>query len=66
MDDWEVSLDHPGYRCKTIIKGSCTIQIFRPDLDVKEKNKREEHAISAMECVLRDYYKRKEGQTLRN
>jgi hypothetical protein len=58
---WETSPDHPGYRCKTIRNGACTIQIFRPDAEQKEQVT---HVKDVAERVLRDYYKRKEGGSI--
>ena len=59
-DNWTTSPDHPGYRIKTIQKGNCTIQVLRPELDAKERTKREARAKAVAERVLRDYYIRKE------
>ena len=59
-NNWAESPEHPGYRVKTIQKGSCTIHILRPMLDEKEQAKREEHIKAVAERVLSDYYKRKE------
>lgn len=58
--EWAESPEHPGYRVKTIQHGACTIQILRPILDEKEQAKREAHAKTVAERVLRDYYIRKE------
>ena len=59
-NNWTTSPDHPGYRIKTIQKGNCTIQVLRPELDTKERTKRESRAKVVAERVLRDYYIRKE------
>ena len=59
-NEWVESPEHPGYRVKTIKKGACTIHIFRPILDDKERVKREAHTKAVAERVLMDYYKRKE------
>ena len=59
-DNWTTSPEHPGYRIKTIQKGNCTIQILRPELDAKERTKREARAKAVAERVLRDSYIRKE------
>lgn len=59
-NNWAESPEHPGYRVKTIQKGSCTIHILRPMLDEKEQAKREAHIKAVAERVLSDYYKRKE------
>ena len=61
--EWEVSTEHPGYRMKVIESNGCTIKIFRPILDEKERAKREAHVKNVVERVLRDYYKRKEGNS---
>jgi hypothetical protein len=57
---WVDSPDHPGYKVKTIKKGACTIHIFRPILDDKEREKREAHTKAVAERVLSNYYIRKE------
>lgn len=59
-NNWAESPEHPGYRVKTIQKGSCTIHILRPMLDEKEQAKREAHTKAVAERVLSDYYIRKE------
>ena len=58
--EWTESLDHPGYRAKTIQYNGCTIEIFRPILDDKERAKREAHIKNVAETALRNYYYRKE------
>ena len=58
--EWVASPEHPGYRVKVIKRGSCTIQILRPELDEKEQAKREAHVKAVAERTLRDYYIRKE------
>lgn len=58
---WTTSPDHPGYRCKTLQRGSCTIVILRPELSEEERKKREDHARAALERALRDNYIRKEA-----
>lgn len=62
MNDWTPSTARPGYREKTIQKGSATIIIRRPVLDEAERAKREKHVQNALGCVLRDYYKRKDRE----
>ncbi len=57
---WTSSSEHPGYRCKVIQRGACTIQILRPELEPEEKRRREAHTQAVTERVLRDYYTRKE------
>lgn len=57
---WVKSPEHPGYRIKTIQNGACTIHILRPELDERERTKRETHVKAVAERVLTDYYKRKE------
>ena len=59
-NEWAESPEHPGYRVKTIQKGSCTIHILRPELDEKQQAKREAHVKAVAERVLTDYYNRKE------
>ena len=58
--EWADSPEHPGYKVKVIQRGNCTIQILRPELDAKERAKREASAKAVAERVLRDYYIRKE------
>lgn len=60
---WTASSDHPGYRCKTIQRGACTICVLRPELSGEEKRKREAHTQAVAERVLSQYYKRKERTT---
>lgn len=57
---WTASHEHPGYRCKVIQRGGCTIQILRPELEPEEQHRREAHTQAVAERVLRDYYIRKE------
>lgn len=57
---WTASSEHPGYRCKVIQRGACTIQILRPELEPEEQRRREAHTQAVAERVLRDYYIRKE------
>ena len=58
--EWIPSTEHPGYRVKVIQRGDCTIQVLRPELDEKERIKREAHLKSVAERTLANYYKRKE------
>lgn len=60
---WAASSEHPGYRCKVIQRGGCTIQILRPELNTEEQRRREAHTQTVAERVLRDYYIRKERKT---
>lgn len=57
---WTASPENPGYRCKVIQRGGCTIQILRPELEPEEQSRREAHTQAVAERVLRDYYIRKE------
>ncbi len=50
---WAASPEHPGYRCKTIQRGACTIVVHRPMLTDKERIKRER----VVETVLSNYAK---------
>ena len=59
---WADSPEHPGYKTKVIKHGNCTIELFRPDLNDKERAKREAHVKAVAESTLRDYYKRKETE----
>ena len=58
--EWAPSPEHQGYRVKVIKLDNCTIQILRPELDEKERTKREAHLKSVAERTLSNYYKRKE------
>ena len=58
--EWAPSPEHPGYHVKVIQRGDCTIQVLRPELDEKERIKREAHLKSVAERTLANYYKRKE------
>lgn len=55
MNTWTPSADHPGYRTKVIKHGSCTVELFRPDLPEDERAKREKHAKSVIETALKNY-----------
>lgn len=59
--EWADSPENPGYRVKVIKHGSCTIQILRPNLEDRERTKRENHVKAVAEKVLFNYYKRKEA-----
>lgn len=58
--EWVDSPEHPGYKTKVIKHGNCTIEIFRPDLDPRERAKREAYVKAVAESTLLNYYKRKE------
>lgn len=60
-ENWTPSTEHPGYKVKTIQKGNCTIQILRPELDDKERKRREAQVKAVAERVLREHYIRKEA-----
>lgn len=60
---WTLSSEHPGYRCKTIQRGACTITILRPELSDEERKRREDHVRAVAERVLSNYYIRKETNT---
>ena len=59
-ETWTTSSEHPGYRCKTIQRGACTVHILRPELGQEEQGRREADIQATAEKVLRDYYIRKE------
>ena len=59
-ENWIPSTEHPGYVVKTLTKGNCTIQVFRPELSDRERAKVEAQVKARAERVLRDYYIRKE------
>lgn len=58
--EWADSPENPGYRVKVIKHGNCTIQILRPNLEDRERAKREAHTKAVAERTLSNYYKRKE------
>lgn len=57
---WADSPEHQGYKTKVITHGNCTIHLFRPDLDEREREKREAHVKAVAERTLSNYYIRKE------
>jgi hypothetical protein len=59
MNDWTLSTEHPGYRCKTIERGNYSVTILRPVLEEHEAAKRESHVKTAAESVLKKYIKRR-------
>ena len=59
MNDWTLSTEHPGYKCKTIQRGACTVTILRPVLDEQEAAKREKHVKAAAESALKNYITRR-------
>lgn len=59
--EWADSPENPGYKIKVIKHGNCTIQILRPNLEDRERTKRENHVKAVAEKVLFNYYKRKEA-----
>lgn len=61
-DRWADSPEHHGYKTKVIKHGNCTIHILRPDLDSRERAKRENHVKAVAEKTLFNYYKRKETE----
>lgn len=48
---------------KTLQRGSCTIVLRRPMLTQTERDRREQAVRESLECVLREYVKRKECKT---
>lgn len=48
---------------QTIMCGSCTIIIRRPELTPAEQKKRQQTATDTIGRVLRDYYRRKDSKT---
>lgn len=52
---WTEATDRPGYRVKTLQRGSCTIEIYRPNLSQAEQAKREHHIKEVMGHTLHDY-----------
>ena len=47
---------------QTLQYGAATIIVHRPVLTDRERSKREQQVKSAMQGVMRDYYKREEAQ----
>ena len=45
---WATSPEHPGYRSKTIKRDRLVIVVHRPELDEKERAKRERIVESAL------------------
>jgi len=62
MDNWTISTDRPGYRCKTLQHGNCTIEIYRPIVTEAEAAKNEETARKALESALRSIYTRQASE----
>lgn len=60
MNDWTPSENKPGYRCKTIRRGSCTVIIHRPILAKDEAAKREAQVKSQLAKGITEYINRKE------
>ncbi len=48
MDGWTLSEKRPGYRCKTIQAGKCTVVIYRPILSDEERKRREAQIINVL------------------
>lgn len=59
MNDWTLSTEHPGYRCKTIERAGYTVTILRPVLEAQETAKRESHVKAVAESTLKNYIKRR-------
>jgi len=57
---WTPSVSKPGYVEKTMQHGACTIVVFRPILDPKEREKREKRAALELERGLREYIMKKQ------
>lgn len=57
MSEWTTD-KCPGYRSKTIQHGACTIIIHRPELDDKERAKRETQVQDILSRAMRDYIRR--------
>ena len=60
MSEWTLSETKPGYRAKTIQRGSCTIVIHRPILAKDEAAKREAKVKAELARSITEYIKRKE------
>ena len=58
MEGWQLSIEHPGYRYKTITCGACTITLLKPELDPVERTKRERHLKTVAENVLKNYFRK--------
>ena len=61
MSDWTPSQTCPGYREKTIQRGSVTIIIRRPILSETEQARREKHVQDTLGIVLNSYIGRKKA-----
>ena len=57
--EWVEAPEQPGYMKKELKHGECSITIYRPILDEKERAKRIAHLKTVAESVLSSYYKRK-------
>lgn len=57
MSEWTTATDRPGYRCKVIQRGRCTISIHRPEAAETARN--ESTARVALEATMRDYLQRR-------
>lgn len=55
MNEWTLSTEHPGYRCKTIERGNFTVTILRPELAPEERARREAHIKAVAENALKNY-----------
>lgn len=55
METWTTSTSCPGYREKTVQRGSATIIIRRPILSEEEQAKREKQTTIALESAMRNY-----------
>lgn len=60
MNDWTLSAEHPGYRCKTIQRGTYSVTVLRPELKPEEQAKREGHAREVIARTIKNYLIRKE------
>ena len=58
IQDWAEDPERPGYIKKVLKYGNCTITVYRPILDPKERAKREAHLKTVAESVLASYYRR--------
>lgn len=57
MSEWTTATDRPGYRCKVIQRGRCTIAIHRPEAAETAGN--EDTARAALEAVMREQTQRR-------
>ena len=66
MDNWTISTERPGYRCKTVQRGPATIVIYRPIHNAAEAAKAEQATRTALENALSCIYTDRAREVRRN